>query len=281
MICKRIFPSAELRDWIREYIVAQFSFTDTTKPPPVRAYPANPDEAIRFLITGKLLISHQGTKTITEAPAITLIGQPTALQNLQISHEYYMFYVRLQPGSLFKLFRIPMQKLKDQQIDATAVLGREITELYEQLSSCITYQAMTSVVEKYFLKKIIGLKNNSQPVDDIGRIILQNPQAFNLEKTAKKACLSYRQFEKRFEQSVGITPKYFARISRFYEAFLLRENNPSLDWLSIAVETGYNDYQHLVKDFKEFSGTTPNIFMQQSGNNPSNFFSSTNDFRGV
>lgn len=281
MICKRILPCAELRYWIREYVVAQFSFKDTTKLPPVRSYPANPDEAIRFLITGKLLINHQGTKTITEAPAITLIGQPTALQNLQISHEYFMFYIRFQPGSLFKLFRVPMQKLKDQQIDATAILGREITELYEQLGSCITYHAMISIVEKYFLKKISSLKNNSQPVDDIAKIILQKPQVFNLEKTAKEACLSHRQFEKRFEQLVGITPKYFARISRFYEAFVLKESNPALDWLSVAVQTGYNDYQHLVKDFKEFSGATPNVFMQQSLNNPSNFFSSTNDFRGV
>lgn len=281
MICKRILPCAELRYWIREYVVAKFSFKDTTTPPPLRAYPANPDEAIRFLITGKLLINHLGTKIITEAPAITIIGQPTALQNLQISHEYFMFYIRFQPGSLFKLFRVPMSKLKDQQIDATAIIGREITELYEQLGSCPAYNAMISIVERYLLNKITRLKNNSQPVDGIAKIILQNPQAFNLERMAKEACLSYRQFEKRFEQLVGITPKYFARISRFYEAFVLRESNPTLDWLSVAVQTGYNDYQHLVKDFKEFSGSTPNVFMQQSFNSPSNMFSSTNDFRGV
>ena len=281
MICKRILPCAELRYWIREYVVAKFSFKDTTKLPPVRAYPANPDEAIRFLITGQLHISHIGTKAITEAPAITLIGQPTALQNLQISHEYFMFYIRFQPGSLFKLFRVPMSRLKDQQIDATAIIGREITEVYEQLGSCLTYNAMISIVEKYFLKKVTRLKNDIQPVDSIAKIILQNPQAFNLERTAKEACLSYRQFEKRFEQLVGIMPKHFARISRFYQAFVLKESNPTLDWLSVAVRTGYTDYQHLVKDFKEFSGSTPNILMQQSLNSPSNVFPSTNDFRGV
>jgi transcriptional regulator GlxA family with amidase domain len=30
-----------------------------------------------------------------------------------------------------------------------------------------------------------------------------------------------------------------------------------MDWLSIAIETGYFDYQHLAKDFKRFSGGTP------------------------
>ncbi len=70
-------------------------------------------------------------------------------------------------------------------------------------------------------------------------------------------------------------------ISRFYQAFVLKESNPTLDWLSVAVRTGYNDYQHLVKDFKEFSGSTPNVLMQQSLNSPSNMFPSTSDFRGV
>ena len=281
MICKRILPTDVLRYWIREYVVAKFCFEHTTKLPPLRVYPANPDEALRFIIYGKLLINQTKTNATIEAPAITLIGQPTALQNLQISHEYFMFYIRFQPGSLFKLFRIPMSILTDKQIDATAILGREITELYERLGSCFTYEAMIVIVENYFLKKITHLKINSQPIDSVGKTILKNPQAFNLEKTAKEACLSYRQFEKRFEQLVGITPKYYARISRFYEAFILKENNPTLDWLSVAVRTGYNDYQHLAKDFKEFAGSTPNVLMQQSVNTPSNAFSSTNDFRGV
>jgi transcriptional regulator GlxA family with amidase domain len=93
--------------------------------------------------------------------------------------------------------------------------------------------------------------------------------------------LSYRQFEKRFEQLVGVTPKYFARISRFYQAFVLKENNPTLDWLSVAVRTGYNDYQHLAKDFKEFAGTTPTILIKESLESPSRAFPSSSSFRGV
>ncbi len=174
-----------------------------------------------------------------------------------------------------------MSMLKDQQIDATAILGKEITELYEKLGFCRTYDSMIDIVESFLLNKIARLKNNCQPLDGIAGRILRHPQAFNLERTAKEACLSHRQFEKRFEQLVGITPKYFARITRFYQAFVLKESNPTLDWLSVAVRTGYNDYQHMAKDFKEFSGSTPNVLMQQSLNSPSNMFASTSDFKGV
>jgi hypothetical protein len=45
--------------------------------------------------------------------------------------------------------------------------------------------------------------------------------------------------------------------------------------------TGYNDYQRMVKDFKEFAGTTPTILIKESLDSPSRAFSSSSEFRGV
>jgi len=281
MVCKRLLPSVELKNFIKEYVIAHFSFNDYSRLPPLRVYPANPEEAIRFIIHGKLFSTNNETGKIIETPAISIIGQPTIRQNLQITNEYLMLYVRFQPGSLFKLLGIPMPLFNDGHIDATIILGNEIQEVQEQLYYCETYDNMISLLNNYLLKKFRSLKHESHPVDDIGRIILQDPQKFNLEIYAKKACLSYRQFEKRFQQSIGITPKYYARICRFYQAFELKECNPTLDWLSVAVHAGYNDYQHLVKDFKAFAGTTPNILIEESLNSPSRMFAASSDFRGV
>ena len=69
-------------------------------------------------------------------------------------------------------------------------------------------------------------------------------------------------------ERMGVSPKFLARISRFDKAFSLKQINPSLDWLSIALQTGYNDYQHLVKDFKQFAGVMPNVMMQAEKNSP-------------
>lgn len=281
MICKRILPCVELRCLIKEYLVAQFAFKDLSTLPPLRVYPANPEEAMRFLIRGKLFTTNPATGITTQTPTISLIGQPTTRQNLQITHDYFMLYVRFQPGSLFKLLHIPMTLLTDRHIDATAAIGKEITQVYEQVGSCDTYADMMGVLDKYFLNKLKSLTSNRHPVDEVGRMILQNPQRFNLEKTAKEACLSYRQFEKRFEQLTGVTPKYYARICRFYQAFELKEHSPNLDWLSVALRTGYSDYQHLVKDFKEFAATTPTILIRESLNSPSRMFPSSSGFRGV
>lgn len=41
-----------------------------------------------------------------------------------------------------------------------------------------------------------------------------------------------------------------------------------MDWLRIALETGYHDYQHLVKDFKQFSGVTPHSLLVAQAQSP-------------
>jgi hypothetical protein len=62
---------------------------------------------------------------------------------------------------------------------------------------------------------------------------------------------------------MGVGPKLFSRISRFYQAFEYKETHSNVDWLTVALQFGYSDYNHLVKDFKQFGIVTPNILLQE------------------
>jgi transcriptional regulator GlxA family with amidase domain len=52
----------------------------------------------------------------------------------------------------------------------------------------------------------------------------------------------------------------------------MKNNYPHYDWLTIALACGYNDYQHLVKDYKEFAAVTPSIYYLQDSKAPERFF---------
>ena len=67
--------------------------------------------------------------------------------------------------------------------------------------------------------------------------------------------LSCRQLERRFLRDVGITPKRFCRIQRFQQVFQTIEDGA--DWVRAAVECGYYDQAHLIRDCKDFSGEAP------------------------
>lgn len=252
---------------MREYLLFHFKVSPETILP-IKPYHATAEEGIIFYIKGFLLCTQMKNGLTEKRAQIVIFGPSIARQNLQLPDEYLMFFVRLQPGTLHQLLGIPMTELVQKNIDAEAVFGKEIRELYEQLANSLSYETILHLVERFLWKKFQQMHKNVHPSSAIPKMILENFADFNLNRMASLACLSVSQFERTFQRQVGVTPKLFARLCRFSQACELKDRHPNRDWLSIAIETGYNDYQHLVKDFKAFDGCTPNTLMIENTQAP-------------
>jgi transcriptional regulator GlxA family with amidase domain len=80
---------------------------------------------------------------------------------------------------------------------------------------------------------------------------------------AEQACMSPRQFERRFTREIGVPPKLYARIARFESALESKALSKQESWTEITNRLGYFDQMHLIKDFKEFSGDVPTSLINQ------------------
>ena len=277
MIYKSIQPGIHLREYIKDYLLLHFEF-EKGETIPVKPYPACPKQGIIFYIRGSVISSNPAENTFEKRAQTVIFGQPVSRQNLHLPENYLAVSVRFLPGSLFKFLNIPMIEFLNKNIDAELILGYEIKAINEQLANTPSYDTMIEIIEAFLLKRIRQIKEQPHPVDKIGQLIFEYPQAFSLDEFAGKACLSASQLERRFVQQVGVPPKYFARICRFSQALIMKEKTPSISWFNIAMENGYTDYQHLVRDFKEFSGTTPAILFQEESNSPEQYLGLNPDF---
>ncbi|GAA4399115.1 hypothetical protein GCM10023187_10500 [Nibrella viscosa] len=131
---------------------------------------------------------------------------------------------------------------------------------------------MITVVEDFLLYLVRRAKKRFRPIVWVSQVILQSPAGVSLDWLADQACLSQRQFYRQFVEREGISPKLYARTARFGNAIRIRNAHPDKDWLTVAVDLDYYDYQHLVRDFKEFTRMTPNEFMQQEAQAPERSF---------
>ena len=83
----------------------------------------------------------------------------------------------------------------------------------------------------------------------------------NITDLAKNAPISQRQFERSFKEVAGFTPKLYARIKRFETTL-----NKSGSLTEIALDAGYFDQAHFIRDFKAFTGLQPrNYFKATAG----------------
>lgn len=267
MIYRYIAPSPGLQEFIRDYLIAHFIFVKD-QDIPFKPYSPKPEQTITFLPKGKLAIQNplSGKKTI--APAISISGQQVSRYNFYLSSEYLMFRVHFHPGALYRLLGIPLFEFTDSWFDAESVINREIQQVNERLANSFDYTKMIAVVEEYLLSKIKKVKTEKHALDKVAYCLYTNPTRFSLDWLAKESCLCPRQFNRKFTERMGIGPKLYSRVVRFYQAYQYKEAHSQEDWLTVALLFGYTDYQHMVKDFKQFAQVTPGLWINQDNQSP-------------
>ncbi len=267
MIYQYIAPGPTLREFVRDYLVAHFVF-DKNQPIPFKPYSPKPEQTITFLAKGNLTIINPLSGKTQKAPAASICGQQVSRYNFYLTPEYLMLRVHFHPGALYRLLRIPLSEFTDNWLDAEPVISREITEVNERLANSPDYVHMIEIVENYLITKIKKVKTDIHSLDKVASNILADPSRFSLDWLASQACLCQRQFNRKFIERMGVGPKLYSRIVRFYRAYQYKEVHPDEDWLTVALLFGYSDYQHLVKDFQEFAHVTPNLWIGQDNQSP-------------
>lgn len=267
MLYKYIQPGPVLREYIRDYLVAHFVF-DKSEPIPIKPYAPKPEQGLTFFPKGYVSIATSDDTVLIQAPKVSLFGQQVSRYNFHLTQEYLMFRVHFHPGALYHLLGIPLSAFTNQYSDAAAIINREVESVNDNLANCTDYGEMIQVVEGYLMEKISKTRKGHYLIDDVAACMLADPGKFSLDYLASQACLSPRQFNRKFTERMGIGPKLYSRILRFYRAYQYKEKFPNTDWLSVAVLFDYADYQHLVKDFMEFAGVTPSIWVNEDNRSP-------------
>jgi AraC-like DNA-binding protein len=117
-----------------------------------------------------------------------------------------------------------------------------------------------SAIEMFFINRLNSRGNQ-------GRIILAveliKKHSGNLKITviARQLKISQGQLEKSFRKTVGASPKKFACIVRFRKVLTIAHNEKNLTQLGL--EAGFFDQAHFIKDFKSFTGFTPERYFMR------------------
>ncbi len=267
MIYRYIAPNPALQEFVKNYLIAHFTF-DKGQKIPFKPYSPKPEHTITFLPKGNLTISNPLTGQTQIAPVTSICGQQVSRYNFHLTSEYMMLRVHFHPGALFRLLHIPLSEFTDDWVDGQSVVGREITDVNERIANSVSYAQMIAVAEDYLLNKIRIVKTDRHPLDEVASCLFRNPARFSLDWLARESCLCHRQFNRKFIERMGVGPKLYSRVVRFYKAYQYKEADPEVDWLTIALLFGYADYQHMVKDFKEFAHVTPNLWINQDNQSP-------------
>lgn len=150
--------------------------------------------------------------------------------------------VRFKPGRAAAFLRIPLAEITDARVPL-AELWRDDPHAFD-----------IAQLEAVLLKR---LHPDRDPRVDaaVDRIIRG---AERVETIANDIGISRQHLARQFLHHVGVPPKTFARVMRFRR--VLDSLGGDVDWADVAAANGYYDQSHLIADFRELAGSTPNAF---------------------
>jgi AraC-like DNA-binding protein len=74
--------------------------------------------------------------------------------------------------------------------------------------------------------------------------------------------IGLRRLEQKFQQEIGLSPKFYARNMRMHAAAVALREGGGVRLTSLAMEMGYYDQAHFIREFKQFSGLSPRVFLR-------------------
>ena len=279
MLLKDFLPPVDLRQYVQSYRIARFVF-DKNQPLPFKAFAPRPENCLMFFLKESESIQFLGCNKKIVCPKIEMLGQQMGVINRFPGRDFLNFQIVFQPTVFYKLLKIPATHLAGVSLDAEAVFPKEIGNLYERLQDADEdYTLMISLANDFIINLIKKTAQKSDSIDKVSQLILESGGNVSLDWLANAACLSIKQFRRNFVAQVGLNPQHYSRIVRFMKAHGLNSRNPNFDWLNVALQAGYYDYQHLAKDYLEFTQQTPIGFHLLEGHAPERLLGISDEVR--
>ena len=176
---------------------------------------------------------------------------------------FEIFGVYLYPFAIPYLCNMPSSALSNEMPDLVTIFGNEGRILEEQMMLAQNNNERLKIITQFLEKRFQKSHKTEAAIFYCISQVIHTKGLTKVEKLAYNCFLSTRQFERKFKEFSGFSPKLYTRIIRFQET-LKEYGNKSKSLTQIAYDCGYYDQSHFIHEFKEFSGYHPKQYF--SGN---------------
>lgn len=177
--------------------------------------------------------------------------------------------IRFKPNGLAKFANIDLTGSIDRLIDPCDIFGSDFSHLEEAVLNENNDQLCKLHLEHFLYGKMLETNRKDDPFMEfvMQRIVSCNGN-LKFDLISKEFGISLKTIERRFTEWVGIPPKKYARMYRFYGTLMSFIDSKPNKLVELAYRNGYFDQSHFINEVKEFTGLTPNAYFNSNNTCP-------------
>lgn len=244
------FPTERLKPYIKYFVVSENELENEYK-----VFPSS-GLVIGFQYKGQLAIIKDNSESKLTTAGIT--GITDGYKVFKNSADIGTILVYFTETGFTHFASHPANELFNLSLSLDDIFDKNsIIEVKEKLAIANTDKLRIKIVEQFLVSQIKDIQADKLIVEAV-KLIYQSNGTIRIKELNEKLFISQSPFEKRFRKVVGTTAKKFASIVRFNS--VLANLNETKTLTEICYENNFFDQAHFIKDFKQFTGDTPENF---------------------
>lgn len=170
---------------------------------------------------------------------------------------------RLRLGANEAVLGVPASEIAGRIVALGDLWGEAAARrLRERLAASRSTAAAAAILDAAICERVALTAARSEPAR-LGLAAADRLTTASVSAVAVDLGVSERHLRRVFREAVGMSPKTFARLTRFHRALRAARREAHPRWASIAAHAGYYDQAHLIAEFRAITGVTPGALLRE------------------
>jgi AraC-like DNA-binding protein len=187
----------------------------------------------------------------------------------RIEGKGHVFGIKFKPGAFYPFLKSSVSALTDTIVPLAQIFGDAGTALERDILALPVAgeDALIAVAEHFLRARLPAEDDNVRIIGTIIARIIEDREITKVDQVVDALAVgdlrvSKRQIQRLFSLYVGVSPKWVIMRYRLHEAVERMTNGETVDLPRLALDLGYFDQAHFIKDFKAMVGRAPGEYVR-------------------
>jgi AraC-like DNA-binding protein len=254
-------PPAGLADRVRCLWRLRGPASDEALPEPIV-----PDGCVEVVLNlADPFIRHTGPGVSHRQPLRLIAGQMTRAITIGPSGRVDLWGIRFHPWAAASFLGVRGTELRDRMV-TLGDASRQLDAVLDPVQDATTDDDRRRALIAALLAHARRLRPVDPMLPSLVSAISSRRKVLSVRELARHAGLGVRRVQAVFADRIGMSPKMLMRITRLQRALRIARERAELSWSGVALEAGYYDQPHLIRDCREIAGCAPSALVaRESG----------------
>ena len=208
-------------------------------------------------------LPHPNVHLVLEAEGAKIFGVHTGRFTTTLQDKGWVFGVKFRPGAFRPFLGRSIASLRDRSVPIDEVFGAKGAALARKVPDLGGDAEKAAAIERFLTERLPPSDPNVERVGNIVDEIAENREIISVDQVVEHWHLGKRALQQLFSSYVGVGPKWVINRYRLHEALERLHKGAKISFAELAMELGYFDQAHFIRDFRKLVGCSPAAYARR------------------